>query len=342
MTMEFGEDYVDVDEGEPRPRRRQRRKPKPRKEVEPADDIAVAPAEEIAIVQPPLTQWPLPPVTDLYLLRADHGRRPIDWLWRLSTYFLQRKRKPWKKLGCVPLRQLVAFRERMLNCVTDHQREGLQTKYRSLYEALEIAKQPLDHPVRQALELLILGNLPVDEIAGMLSLRPYTVLAFEETFYDVRSRLTEPSFTVCEALRYHDHDPLTQLARELRHLAYCGGRHVAIAFVNTFCLASRAEPSKNVSEMLRADFESQLCCKAAVAMRLLPLENPIVRKLLLRRFMGRWKRKVRAREKQCDQEQAQIREGARVGMIRIMADLGIGCQGLPSYFGSDKSPAKSP
>jgi hypothetical protein len=124
--MEFGEDYCEfeADEGEPRPRRKRRRKPKPHKEFEPAEDIAAAPEQEVATIPPSLTQWPCPPVTDLYLLRADHVRRSVDWLWRLSTYFLQQRRKPWKKLGCVPLRPLVTFRERLVNCISDRQQEG--------------------------------------------------------------------------------------------------------------------------------------------------------------------------------------------------------------------------
>lgn len=297
--MEFGNDYFE--DGEPRPRRKRRRKPKPRVEHGPAEEVAAAPRQEIAVPLPSLLEQPSPLVTELHLLRPQHGSRPIDWLWRLSTYFLQCKRKPWKRLGCVALSPLVAFRERLASGITDQQQEGFLAKYQALYDAYEIAKQPLDYPIRQALELLILGGLPVDEIARMLGIQPAIVIVFEQTFFDVRSRLTDPGFVVCEAIRYHDHDPLTQQARELRHMAYVGGRHVAIALVNTFCFASRAESGKAVTELLREDFLAQLCCKAAVAVRMLPLGDAKARKRLLLRFIAGGKRKARQKEQQSEQ-----------------------------------------
>jgi hypothetical protein len=299
--MNTDDDSFEDEEEEQPPRQQRGRKPGLLTKPEPTSETTSEPELEVTNTSRSLMEQPCPTGAQLHFLRADHPHRPINWLWQLSTYFLQCQRKPWKKFGSMPLRQLVKFRKRLANCETDRQQLELLTNMAHFYEALEIAKQRLDHPTRQSLELLILGGLSVDEIAGKLRILPTIVASFEETFFDVRSRLTDSTFIIGEVIDYHNPDPLTRQSRELRHMAYTGGRVIALQVVDNLCLIPRANHSQNVSGMLRADFEAQLNCKAAVAMRMLPLGDMNVRQKMMKRLKKGTKGKARSAKQKEDE-----------------------------------------
>lgn len=123
--------------------------------------------------------------------------RPADWRWRLAEHLRATGRRrvpqPWHR--DVSVRRIRQFQAALGRCRSDAAHLRLARREPALYAAWQIWSAG-STPITSELRARILAGQTDAEIAGLLGVTPAAVAEYEAMFFDVRSRLSAPSYVV--------------------------------------------------------------------------------------------------------------------------------------------------
>jgi hypothetical protein len=103
---------------------------------------------------------------------------------------------------------------------------------RQKYPDIAAAEAAWNEPtIRERLQLLVLGDVPADEIATRLDLRSDVVQAIEDLYFDVRPALSAAGWVLLKVINASAVDGDKRFAARMK-LAYFGGPHAARALLD--------------------------------------------------------------------------------------------------------------
>ncbi len=123
--------------------------------------------------------------------------RPADWRWRLVGYLrdgrVRRVPRPWHR--DLAVRRIRRFQAALERCGSEAAHLRLARRESALYAAWQIWASG-NTPVAAELRARILARQSDDEVADRLGVAPAVVAEFETGFYNVRGKLSAPSYVV--------------------------------------------------------------------------------------------------------------------------------------------------
>jgi hypothetical protein len=196
-----------------------RAEPRPDLKVVDVATFSEAPTPEPAAPPAPPGRPPEFIDTSWSRLRADFGRRPVDWRWAKVRTLRDRPHLPLN-LEEPLLEQASSFAHELeqgaveSHCTEPKERNDLRDAY-----AIFAGDQPGQ---RGILEAWLLTGLSDEDIAAKTGQPASVIQMYEKLFFDVRDRLSYRSFVSLHVLNLYP-TPAADLASVLKFYAYNGG-----------------------------------------------------------------------------------------------------------------------
>jgi len=208
--------------------------------------------------------------------------RPVHWRWERARQIVEGQLPQSAKRDDIWISRAAKFRRRYAKCLTDLDFACLADAMPDIYWAhdiwmKDIAKDAKDlivektyeeiqANVKYLIEARVLADDTLENIEFNTGIATDTIEAYEQLFFDVRSRLAQKDYilfsvlgpAVARGLRAREYDLLWKL------FAYMRGVHTLDYVLNTFDLDRRVVPKGDVNRIMEEDMSSKMLLKSTV------------------------------------------------------------------------------